>query len=478
MKLRKTATAQASTAAGAGNATGSAADDLAPALAAAIEHLREERIDEAEPAFEAILRRWPGQPDALHFLGVLRHAQGRVDAAVSLIREALAVMPEHSSAWNNLGNVLLLAGRGDEAADAYEQAVRLAAPAAPEAARALNNLGVLHRKLHRIDRSEVALREAVRREPDFADGWYNLSITLIEMGRIPEGLTAHSKAVALWPEEVQSRQEVIRALVRLGENERAARLLREWLAEDPGNAVAEHMLAACLAGEPGEAGTAITGPAVPARASDDYVKQVFDGFAASFDAKLEALNYRAPGLVVDALRAAVGAPEARLDIVDAGCGTGLCGPGLKPFAQRLAGCDLSEGMLRRARARALYDALHQAELTLCLRTQPAAFDAVVSADTLCYFGALEEALSAAHRSLRPGGALVFTVEALPEGGALAHRLQANGRYAHGPQYLRAALATAGFEARPLQSATLRMEGGEPVSGWLVTARKRADGGAP
>lgn len=469
MKARLTPTA----AAAAAPTAQALSADLSKALAAAIELLREERIDDAEPALQAILKRWPGQPDALHYLGVLRHTQGRIDESVSLIREALAAMPEFSGAWNNLGNVLLLAGRGDEAAEAYEHAVQFGSSGSEaEAVRALNNLGVLHRKLHHVDRSELALREAVRRDPAFADAWYNLAITLIDTGRIPEGLMAHSKAVALWPEEAQSRQEVIRALTRLGEHERCAKLLREWLAEDPGNPVAEHMLAACLASD--TAGTA------PARASDEYVQQVFDGFAASFDAKLEALNYRAPGLVVDALRAAVGAPAGRLDIVDAGCGTGLCGPGLKPFARRLAGCDLSEGMLRRAHTRALYDVLHQAELMHYLRTQAAAFDAVVSADTLCYFGALEEALAAAHAALRPGGALIFTVEALPEanekGRGPAHRLRANGRYAHGADYLRTALAAAGFAARPLQAETLRMEGGEPVPGWLVTATKPATGG--
>jgi len=467
MKVRKTGAAEAAATTAAAGAR-AAATEIDQALATAIEHLREERIDEAEPALQALLARRPGHPDALHYLGVLRHTQGRVDEAVALIREALAAQPDYASAWNNLGNVLLLAGRGDEAADAYEHAVRLGTGdrPAPEAVRAMGNLGALQRKLHRLERSEALLSRAVELDPEFAEAWYNLSATLIDLGRIPEGLEAHSRAVALWPEEAQPREEVIRALTRLGERERAARLLREWLAEEPDNPVAEHMLAACLADASGPG-------SAPARASDDYVQQVFDGFAASFDAKLEALGYRAPGLVVEALREMVGEPEARLDIVDAGCGTGLCGPGLKPFARRLAGCDLSEGMLRRAHARGLYSVLHQAELMHYLRTQPAAFDAVVSADTLCYFGALEEAMAAAHRALRPGGVLVFTVEALPDDSPLAHRLQPNGRYAHGAGHLREALAAAGFEMRPLQAETLRMEGGAPVRGWLVTASKAA-----
>src|SRR6185369_4288102 len=167
---------------------------LAQALAGAIDHLRNERIEEAEPALLDILARWPEQPDAQHFLGVLRHTQGRIGEAVALIRGALAQVPDNAGAWNNLGNVLLSAGRGEEAAAAYGKAVDHGGGAPGDAVRALNNLGVLHR--------ELALRRALQRDGAFADGWYNLSVTLIKQRRINEGMLAHSKAVALWPEEV------------------------------------------------------------------------------------------------------------------------------------------------------------------------------------------------------------------------------------------------------------------------------------
>jgi predicted TPR repeat methyltransferase len=430
------------------------AETLPRALAAAIDALRAERLEQAETRLEHILRRWPAQADALHFLGVLRHAQGRAAEAVRLIRRSLAIQPGNASAWNNLGNVLLLEGQADEAAAAYECAI--ARGASEDVVRAQGNLGLLYRRLGRLDASERVLREALERDAQNGDAWYHLSTTLIKQGRIHDGLVAHSRAVALWPQQLQSRQEVIRALLLLDERERAARLLREWLGSEPGNAVAEHMLAACE----GRA---------PARASDGYVQQVFDGFAASFDAKLEALHYRAPELVVQALRRAVGEPAASLSICDAGCGTGLCGPGLKPFASRLAGCDLSEGMLRRAQARQVYDVLHRAELTHYLSTQPGAFDAVVSADTLCYFGALEAVLDAVRTSLRPGGRLVFTVEALAEDHAMGHRLQGNGRYAHHESYLAAVMAASGFDAVEAVSVVLRLEAGEPVNGWLIGA---------
>ena len=130
-------------------------------------------------------------------------------------------------------------------------------------------------------------------------------------------------------------------------------------------------------------------------------------------------------------------------------------------------------MLRRAKARKVYDVLHQAELTHYLNTQPEAFDAVVSADTLCYFGALEGALAAARRSLRRDGWFIFTVEALPADDDRAHVLQTNGRYAHSAAHVRAASASSGLVPHSLEAVVLRLEAGDPVRGWLVVAHSAA-----
>jgi predicted TPR repeat methyltransferase len=431
---------------------------LVEALGLAIERLRADDLDEAEIALVEILDRWPGQPDALHFLGVLRHSQGRIDEAVELISAVVRQIPEHAGAWNNLGNVLLVAGRIDEAVQAYERGITIAT-GQPETAAALSNLSIVHRKQGRTAEAESACRRALAVAPEFADAWYNLSLALMDRGEVHQGLLANSRAIALWPQRAQPRDQVIRALLLLGERERAAGLYREWLAEEPDNPVIHHQLAACL------------GNAAPERASDAYVQQVFDSFADSFDAKLESLHYRAPELIAQALAEAAGEPRGALDIVDAGCGTGLCGVLVRPWARHLAGCDLSVGMLRRAVPRRVYDVLHQAELVYYLDTQPEHFDAVVCADTLCYFGALEAAVAAARRALRPGGWLMFTVEALQEDDAQGHRLQVNGRYAHTGGYLRQVILHGGLELLALQAGTLRLEAGRPVPGWIVSARR-------
>jgi predicted TPR repeat methyltransferase len=212
---------------------------------------------------------------------------------------------------------------------------------------------------------------------------------------------------------------------------------------------------------------ACSGREVPGRASNAFVEATFDSFAASFDARLAKLLYQAPALVAGMLERS-GLPASKsLDVLDAGCGTGLCGPLVAPYARRLVGVDLSEQMIARAREREVYDELVQGELTAFLEERPGAFDVIVSADTLVYFGTLDPVAAAAAQALRPGGQLVFTVEELDGDG---YDLSVNGRYRHSRGYLERVLGEAGLTPE-LVPAELRMEAGEPVAGLVVRATR-------
>ena len=392
-----------------------------------------------------------GQPDALHFLGILRHRQGDADGALALIDRALHAAPDHAAIHLNRGNVLYENGRAPEAVAAYREALRCGG----DPAQAWSNLGTALQGLGDLEAARDAWQQAVQCDEGHAEAWYGLSRTLIELGQVREGLLANSRAVVLWPQQSQAREQVIRALVLLERRDEAEQLYREWLEEDPDNAVVQHQLAAIRQHD------------APPRASDAYVESVFDSFAAHFDGKLAALGYRAPQLVARSL-AARRAADASLQVADLGCGTGLCGPLLRPFAARLVGCDLSTGMLLKARQRGCYDALFRVELEHFLRHEPDSFDLLVAADTLCYFGALDGVFAAAAAALRAGGCLVFTVEALDDQ-QLPWRLQTSGRYAHSLPHLDRALSAAGFTELRGERAVLRQEGGLPVHGWVVSA---------
>ena len=159
-------------------------------------------------------------------------------------------------------------------------------------------------------------------------------------------------------------------------------------------------------------------------------------------------------------------------VLDIGCGTGLCGLIVKPLVSKLIGVDLSDGMLRKAQLRGVYDDLHTAELTEFMQNSIATFDAIICVDTFVYFGKLDEPMYAAGAILKSGGYLVFTVERHDHDDyPTDYRLQHHGRYSHVNSYLERAVSAASLSVLSLAPVVLRMERGKPVNGTLVVARK-------
>ena len=72
----------------------------------------------------------------------------------------------------------------------------------------------------------------------------------------------------------------------------------------------------------------------------------------------------------------MGMLDGRDNILDVGCGTGLCGALLSPYARRLVGVDLSDRMLDQARERNIYDELVKGELTAYLDGCRDAYDVI------------------------------------------------------------------------------------------------------
>ncbi|MGH7338393.1 MAG: tetratricopeptide repeat protein, partial [Myxococcota bacterium] len=62
------------------------------------------RLDKARPLYEQVLRYAPGEPHALHGLGVLCNDSGESARAVELLRAAVAARPDSAVYHNNLGN--------------------------------------------------------------------------------------------------------------------------------------------------------------------------------------------------------------------------------------------------------------------------------------------------------------------------------------------------------------------------------------
>lgn len=409
--------------------------DPAPRNNLGLVHRARDELAKAEAAYRAAIECDANFADAWHNLAVLMLATQRFREAVTCAMRSLGVDP--NAKFTQKLDALFKAGRRQKAA-----AIFLAWPAADPS-----------------DPADAAYREKIRCDPACANAWYDLALLMLAAEHYGKAAICNLIAESLDPAGSSTLEIVGVAHALEGRAGNAAAVFRAWLEKEPDNAIAQHYFAAC------------GGSAAPARASDAYVERTFDDFAASFDEKLARLDYCAPGLVAAAVRAARRPDAQGLSILDAGCGTGLSGREVRAIAARLVGVDLSGAMLDQARATGIYDALAKEELTDYLAAHPRAFDVVLSADTLCYFGALEAFAVAASAALAPGGVLVFSVEAMEEEEASEYRLQPNGRYCHNGAYVDRVLAAAGFDVKSRTSGTLRTEGRQPVTGWIVTASR-------
>jgi len=428
------------------------------AMTIAIQLQRNGQVDDAAMIFRKVMEVAPGNARALHYAGVLAHQQGRKDDAVALIEKSLALQPDCADWHSNFGIVLRHLGRIDEAMAAIRRAIALD----PAHVNARSNLGSLLRVQGKLDEAEAEYRAAIALDATHIDAYINLGNLLTAQRRVPEAVACFCRVMTLNPKHAEGRRRLAFAHTVLGELDKAIGIFESWLEEEPDNPIARHMLAAC------------SGREVPVRASDAFVADVFDGFAASFESRLAHLGYRAPALVASMLEDAGVPPSKSLDVLDAGCGTGLCGPLIAPYARRLIGIDLSAGMLAQAAEKHVYDDLEREELTAWIGARRDAFDVIVSADTLVYFGALEDVARAAAQALRRGGLLIFTVEELTDAAdARDFCLRPHGRYNHASAYVERVLAGAGL--RPvIARAELRTEGGVPVAGLVVRAAKPLD----
>ena len=285
---------------------------------------------------------------------------------------------------------------------------------------------------------------------------YALAQRLKNNGKVQTAFYCAKRAVELKPHYWDAWYDLGDLAQSVGRREEAREAFQRYFDAHPDDAELEHLL------------VALRDEAPPPRASDRTIQQIYKGFAVSYEARMrEDLQYQGPERIADAIRSVIGEPK-NLNILDLGCGSGLAGTVLKPWAAKLTGVDLSPEMIELAKKREIYDRLEVAEITTWLDESKEAFDLIVTCDVLIYFGDLHRIAAAAAKRIKAGGIFALSME---RGEEFPFQLTDTGRYAHHPDHVRAAAAAAGLSVAYLDEAFLRMEYGVPVTGLFAVLKK-------
>jgi S1-C subfamily serine protease len=103
---------------------------------------------------------------------------GNYDTALGYFETAVNKNPHRVEAWIQVGFCRIKQGRNQEAIKAFEQALKLE----PDSYEALNKLGDAHYYGGNYQKALESYKRAVALRPDLAEGYYNLAVTLLEVG--------------------------------------------------------------------------------------------------------------------------------------------------------------------------------------------------------------------------------------------------------------------------------------------------------
>lgn len=383
--------------------------------------------------------------ELLHYLGLAQYSAGDLNGAVESLSGALKQNPDEAPTLFHMAMVFRALND-----PAHERKTLLkCVEADPTLARAWHALATLDYQAGNLEIATSLFRRAIKADPCSAASHRALGRVLEELKRPTEAMLAFGQAVQAARGQLRAQP----ALPTLDEALDGA----ENKYTDPRTLELHHALS----------GTADV--YAPARVPAHLLVNMFDKYASTFDDQLRGkLGYAIPELMVEAIAAT--RPEGLLDVLDMGCGTGLCGPLLRPLAATLAGVDLSPAMIDKARERGVYDILETGELVSLLRqAPPESFDLLTAADVLIYLGDLSPLMEAAQRALRPNGLFAFSVESGE--GERYHLQRKTLRYTHSEAYLRHVATIFGFAVESLDTVVARMESDRAVGSYLVVLRK-------
>lgn len=411
-------------------------------------YFAQKKYELASQAYHAALDVRPDYMDAYYNLGLTEARLGRDDEALTAYRALLALAPAHTGAHFQLGCFLMKRRQFSEAIAEFEGILQ----AHPHHFESLSNLAACYLQTGRFHQAAAIYLRALEITPEDRDTLFNLGVIHMQQGYARDAANYYLRVVKAHPDFYDAHHNLGTYFLMARDRENALLHFREALRIKPGDESSRHLIRILMQDEQLKS------------SAPEYIQSLFDSYADYYDAHMRVhLQYVTPEKIVAAVQAAGVLKQDKLDIVDIGCGTGLCGMLFKPYARRLIGVDLSEKMLAVAAQKNIYDELVSADIIPWLTTQQAAFDLALAGDVLVYFGELDELIAVVKQSLKPHGYFAFNVEMTTKEDYV---LTSSGRFAHHQSYLERLAAKYGFNIISTASSALRRDAGGHISGYL------------
>lgn len=387
----------------------------------------------------------------MHFqLGWLSRQQEEALPDLTRSMQVPASSSDLASYHYNLGARHFSEGNFAQAALSYLEAGAIN----PEDPDIFFNLAMTMKEMGYLDEAEEYYEKVLSLTPDDPDTHYNLGVLLKEMGAPELAVSSFEKVIALDPNYLSAHKYLAGLFQLLGRKDQALASYRKVIEINPASESAQHML---------EAQEGKTTPTCPL----GYARELFDQFSDHFDdAMLNKLACTIPAqlrLVMDDY------PSDKFfaNGLDMGCGTGLSGLAFSDCVTHFTGIDLSGKMLAKALEKEVYTALDKNDILSFLEKTAETFDFFLAADVFIYLADLTPIFGLIRKKSRSHASFLFSTEICAEN----YCLQTTGRYAQAESYINALADNCDFKVYCRHRVNLRKEKNKWIKGnlFLLTA---------
>ena len=181
-----------------------ATPDQRDAAKAKVADLANEAVAEFQEAQKAAPEKDPNTHLFWARMGEAYDLAGRNDEAINAYQQAVAAKPDNAGYYNNLGNVLARAGKIDDAKAAYSKSAELDPP---NAGLAWRNFGISLYQAGRMQEAVEPLQKSTQVDPKNAQGWYLLGACLVASADYKQ--VGDKMEVTLKPGTVEDYQKAI-----------------------------------------------------------------------------------------------------------------------------------------------------------------------------------------------------------------------------------------------------------------------------
>lgn len=436
---------------------------------------------EATKVLVEVIQAFPAFASAYNNLGSIYYAQKNWQAAIEAFQQTIDLQPNHSDAYYNLGLSLSKTKQFEQAINVYQALLELVPqhvfgqfqlaslymktnqfPAAikhflmVEQAHQYHletqiNLANCYLNMGDLEQAKKYYLRALEIDATDKQLFFNLGVINSQQGKSQDAIENYLKALRIDENYCDAHNNLAVAYLAAKKIPQALQHFKEVLRIQPNNEAVRHLI------------SVLSQDKQITSSPQTYIQSLFDNYASHYDQHLQTLHYRVPDLFYKLFSEINKNHFQSLDILDLGCGTGLCGEMFKQQAHLLIGVDLSTQMLAMAAQKNIYDQLIEADILSFMQATSATFDLILVGDVLVYFGDLTEVFIAMKHIIRPGGLIILNTEMTEQ---TDYELLQSGRFGHHQDYLDRLAKNLQFTILKKRIVNLRTQNHSEVAGYL------------